>query len=60
MEKEPLLSPHELDRYNRSADFLQNHTVVFVSQHEIPDPLLVSWLECDPVGVLMKFADQTA
>ena len=60
MEKELLLSPHELDRYNRSADFLQNHTVVFVSQHEIPDPLLVSWLECDPVGVLMKFADQTA
>ena len=60
MKKEPLLSPHELDRYNRSADFLQNHTVVFVSQHEIPDPLLVSWLECDPVGVLMKFADQTA
>ena len=45
MKKELLLSPHELDRYNRSADFLQNHTIVFVSQHEIPDPLLVSWLE---------------
>lgn len=60
MEKELLLSPHELERYNRSVDFLQTHTVVFVSQHEIPDPLLLSWLESDPLAVLTKFADQTA